>query len=360
MTIQLIVEFAIGIVLLIFLHEFGHFIACKLLGIQVEEFGFGFPPRALVLFERGGTKFTLNWLPFGGFVRPKGEMDPEVKGGLAGAGPWRRIGVFLAGPVMNLLTAVMLFIMAYAVMGKLPDRNRVQVDSVIQDYPASQAGVRPGDILVSIGGTQVRSAEAARQEIYSNLGKPLTFVYERDGQFKSVIITPLATPDPANGAIGVAMNYPLVAFNLFKAVPEGFITVYDYGSQLITSLGQIVRGQTSAAEARPVGFKGMFDLYTFVREGPTVPGIPKFANVMIFFAIISFSLGFFNLLPIPPMDGAKILFALPEVIIHKRIPVKYEVWISSVAFLLMILLMIYINAQDFIHPVAIPTIIPTP
>jgi regulator of sigma E protease len=82
--------------------------------------------------------------------------------------------------------------------------------------------------------------------------------------------------------------------------------------------------------------------------------------VMTFFAIISFSLGFINLLPIPPMDGGKILFALPELIIRRRIPIKYEVWVSSVAFLLLIILMIYINAQDFIHPVTIPTVIPTP
>src|SRR4030043_1422295 len=110
MTFQLIVEFIFALGALIFIHEFGHFIACKLLKIEVEEFGFGYPPRALKLFTLGGTKFTLNWIPFGGFVRPKGENDPSIAGGMAAASPWKRIAVLLAGPTMNLLTAVILFI----------------------------------------------------------------------------------------------------------------------------------------------------------------------------------------------------------------------------------------------------------
>jgi regulator of sigma E protease len=356
-TVQLIVEFAIGLVLLIFVHEFGHFIACRLLGIEVEEFGFGFPPRALVLFERGGTKFTLNWLPFGGFVRPKGETDPDVEGGLTGASPWKRIGVFLAGPIMNLLTAVALFIAAYAIIGSLPDRSRVQVAEVIQGLPAEQAGLQAGDILVSVDGIQFHSQTEVHNEIYSNLGKPLTIVYERNGELHTITITPLANPG-SNGALGISMTYPMIPFNILRAIPEGFNSLYEYGVQLFASLGQIIKGQSNAADARPVGIKGMFDLYSYVREGPAVQGIPKLANVMSFFAIISFSLGFMNLLPIPPLDGGKIAFALPEIIIHKRIPVKYEVWVSSIAFFLLILLMIYINAQDFIHPINIPTPLP--
>src|SRR4030066_1098752 len=124
MTIQIVIEFVIALAMMIFLHEFGHFIACKLLKIEVEEFGFGLPPRAVKLFELGGTKFTLNWLPFGGFVRPKGENDPTIAGGMAAASPWKRIAVLLAGPNMNLLTAGILFIAISSVIGFLPDRTR--------------------------------------------------------------------------------------------------------------------------------------------------------------------------------------------------------------------------------------------
>src|SRR4030066_951805 len=136
MTIQLIIEFVIALAILIFIHEFGHFVVCKLLKSEVEEFGFGYPPRALTLFERGGTKFTLNWLPLGGFVRPKGENDPTIPGGMASANPWKRIAVLLAGPTMNLLTAALLFIAIYGIIGSLPDRNTVQVGDIAPNSPA--------------------------------------------------------------------------------------------------------------------------------------------------------------------------------------------------------------------------------
>src|SRR5512135_3720966 len=95
-------QFIVGLFALILLHEFGNFIVARLLKVEIEEFGIGFPPRMAKLFEAGGTQFTINWIPLGGFVRPKGENDPSVPGGLAAASPWVRLGVLLAGPVMNL------------------------------------------------------------------------------------------------------------------------------------------------------------------------------------------------------------------------------------------------------------------
>ena len=91
---------------MVFLHEFGHFMAARFFNIEVEEFGFGLPPRILTMFKWKGTEFTLNALPVGGFVRPKGENDPTIPDGLAAANPWKRLGVLFAGPFMNLLTAV--------------------------------------------------------------------------------------------------------------------------------------------------------------------------------------------------------------------------------------------------------------
>ena len=95
----------------------------------------------------------------------------------------------------------------------------------------------------------------------------------------------------------------------------------------------------------------MFDIYSSVRESASTPGVPTIVKVLLFFASISISLGIMNLLPIPALDGGRIVFALPEIIIRKRIPPKYEVWVNFISFALLILLMIYINAQDFIHPI---------
>lgn len=353
MTIELIIEFVIALGALIFIHEFGHFIVCKLLKIEVEEFGFGYPPRALKLFELGGTKFTLNWLPFGGFVRPKGENDPTIAGGLAAANPWKRIAVLLAGPTMNLLTAVVLFIGIYGIIGSLPDRNRVQLVDISPDSPASVAGLQAGDILVSVGGVDIHSLDSVKPIIYANLGKPLDFVYQRDGINHEVTITPLANPG-SSGAVGIYMNYPMKPFTIWGAIPESFTSMYEYIKELGTMIGQMIQGQSTASEGRLVGIKGMFDLYASVRESTGTPGIPTIVNVFLFFASISISLGLMNLLPIPALDGGRIAFALPEIVIHRRIPPKYEAWVNFISFALLILLMIFINLQDFIHPVTTP------
>src|SRR5262245_43263761 len=129
---------------MVIIHEFGHYVAARLCNIEVEEFGIGLPtPRALTLFTWQGTRFTLNWLPFGGFVRPKGENDPDVPGGLAAANPWQRFFVLSAGPLMNLLTAVIVYSFIFSQVG-VPDLNRVLVTSVTPQSPAEQAGFQSG------------------------------------------------------------------------------------------------------------------------------------------------------------------------------------------------------------------------
>jgi regulator of sigma E protease len=356
MTIELIIEFVIALGVMIFIHEFGHFIVCKLLHIEVEEFGFGYPPRALTLFEAGGTKFTLNWLPFGGFVRPKGEQDPDVPGGMAAANPWKRIAVLLAGPTMNFVLAVVLFITIYGIIGSLPDRNRVQLVGIVQNSPAEVAGLQSGDILVSVNGIPIHSLDAVKPIITANPGEPLVFVYERDGVSHQISITPQENSGAAP-TVGIYMNYPMKPFTIWAAVPESFNSIYDYMKELFSLIGQMIQGQTTSSEGGLVGIVGMFRLYTSVREGSSTPGIPTIVNVFLFFASISISLGLINLLPVPALDGGRIVFALPEIIIRKRIPPKYEAWVNFISFALLILLMIIINAHDIISPI---NLTPTP
>lgn len=354
MNLQLIIEFIIALGALIFVHEFGHFIVCKLLKIEVEEFGFGIPPRALTLFERGGTKFTLNWLPLGGFVRPKGENDPTIPGSFAAHKPWKRMAVFLAGPTMNLLTAVFLFAFIYGILGFLPDRNRVQLVDIVPGSPAAQAGLQAGDILLTLDGQELSSMDNVKTIIYANLGNPMDITYERDGILQNAIVTPLLNPGDT-GAVGIVMNYPTKPFTIGAVVPEAFNSLYEYCKELFSMLGQIIRGQADPSQGRLTGIVGMFDLYKGLRESVSTPGVPNIVNVMLFIAGISISLGLMNLLPIPALDGGRILFVLPELIFHRRIPPKYENVVNLVSFALLIGLMIFINLQDIIHPISFPT-----
>src|SRR5512138_1303681 len=157
---------------MVLIHEFGHFIVARLCGIEVEEFGIGLPtPGALTMFTWKGTRFTLNWLPLGGFVRPKGENDPNVPGGLAAANPWKRLAVLFAGPLMNLLAAVVIYSIIFNRVG-VPDATRVLIASVTPESSAAAAGFKDGDILVSGNGQQITSYEQLRTIIDSNVDKP--------------------------------------------------------------------------------------------------------------------------------------------------------------------------------------------
>lgn len=354
--IQLFVEFIVALSILIFTHEFGHFIVCKLVGVEVEEFGFGYPPRALTMFTLGGTKFTLNWLPFGGFVRPKGDTDPNTPGGLASANPWKRIAVFLAGPVMSIMTAVVLFIAIYGVLGSLPDRNRVSIVGIVSKSPAEAAGLQAGDILVSVNGIPIHSLDAVKPVIVANPGQPLNYIYERDGVNHEVSITSQINPG-SDPTIGIYMNYPMKPFTIWGAIPESFTSLYDYMKELFAMIGQLIRGQSTTSEGGVMGVVGMFKVYSSMRDSSNTSGIPAIVNVFLFFASISISLGLLNLLPIPALDGGRIIFTLPEIIIRRRIPPKYEMWVNLISFGLLILLMIVINAHDIFNPI---TITPVP
>ncbi len=351
-TVQTILEFVVAIASLIIVHELGHFLACRLLNIPVEEFGIGLPPRAITMFEAKGTKFSLNWLPLGGFVRAKGETDADIPDGLMAAPAWKRILVFLGGPTMNLLTAVVLFIAIYASVGTMPDRSHVELDEVVAGSPAAAAGFQVDDIILQVGDEVINTTGELKRIIYHNLGIPLEVTYERAGVIATTTVTPLTDPGD-QGAVGILMAYGEKPFTFLAAIPEGFISTYDFCSDLLGMIGQLIGGQIPAEEGRLVGFKGMFDMYSVVREGDAESNVPAIANVFYFITSITVSLGLFNLLPVPALDGGRIVFALPELILRRRIPQKFELVVNGVSLILLIILMLVINLQDFINPINI-------
>jgi regulator of sigma E protease len=337
---QLIV-FIFGIAALIFVHELGHFIAARLLNVEVEEFGFGFPPRITKLFEHKGTVFTLNWIPLGGFVRPKGENDPNIPGGLAAASPWIRLGVLFAGPVMNLLMGVILGIILFYSLG---DRvvEKVLVQSTSPGSPAAEAGLQPGDLFLSANGQAIDSMEKLQSITGENIGKPVTFVLRRGDQTLTVNIAPRTNPPEGQGPMGVILDNPTRPVSLLTATSRGAYAAYENVQAILLLPVRMVRGQITPQEGRLVGYKGMFDIYQ------------RLQSPLWFFMMISISLGIMNLLPIPALDGGRIVMTLPEILFRRRVPMKYENAIHLVGFALLLLLLIYINLQDFINPIKLP------
>lgn len=348
-----IFQFVGALVALIIVHELGHFIASRALKVEVEEFGIGFPPRILTLFTLWGTKFTLNAIPLGGFVRPKGENDPSVPGGLANASPWVRLVVLVSGPMANLLVAAILYTTIFSRMGS-PDTTQVQIVDVAENSPAAVAQLQPGDLLLSVNGQEITSTDSLSRLIAANLDEPTSITYRRGDEVGEISLIPRSNPPQGEGAIGIVMGNPSTQVGWLDALPAGTAAVYYHGKALLELPMNLIRGEVSPEEGRLVGFKGMFDIYQGVREGEVFPDTPRDINIMFFFTNITVSLGLLNLFPFPALDGGRILFTLPEIIFRRRVPPQYEGIINLIGFGILIMLLLYINLQDFISPVSVP------
>jgi len=336
-----ILTFILGIAALIFVHELGHFLAARLLNVEVEEFGIGFPPRMVKLLEYKGTVYSLNWLPLGGFVRPKGENDPSIPGGLAAASPWVRLGVLTAGPFMNLIAGVILGVFLFYSLGE-PITDQVLISAIANDSPAAAAGIQPGDLILEAAGEKVTSSAHLQEIIAAHLGQQVDLLIQRGDQTVAVSLVPRQDPPEGQGPMGVGLGNPTRPISFGTAVTRGAYAAFENARGILVLPVRMLRGEVSAQEGRLVGYKGMFDIYQRIQ------------SPLWFFMAISISLGIMNLLPIPALDGGRILLTLPEILFRRRVPAQYENIIHMVGFAVLILLLIYINVQDFINPIQLP------
>jgi regulator of sigma E protease len=317
-----------------------------------------------------GTAYTLNVLPFGGFVRPRGENDPKVTGGLAAASPWKRLGVLLAGPGMNILLAALILSGIYLSSG-IPVNTSVFLGSVMAGSPAAAAGFKSGDEVISINGQAMKSADDAHTAIYNNLDKPIAVLLKRNGVEMTIDVTPSSQRSATEGAIGVSLEERTQTqpATLVSAVRAGFGATGAFIHQFLTLPARIIENQVAPGSARFIGLKGMYDFMNQAvkqdaqsRVAPASPppgggtggGQPPVQPTFYtwdLIALISLSLGIFNLLPIPALDGGRILFLLPELIFRRRVPPEVENRVHAAGMVALLLLMVVINAMDFINPV---------
>ena len=348
--------FVVALGVLIFLHELGHYAFSKLFKVEVEEFGFGFPPRMVKLFRFAGTDFTLNWIPFGAFVRPKGENDPDVPGGMGSAAPWKRFLILFGGPLFNIVTAIALFSLVFS-LSAAPQRGVVTIVEVSPGSPAELAGLQPGDIIATVQQQRITDSDQIKRLVGANLGKDTSLTVTRAGQPQTVTLVPRVNPPAGQGAIGIVMGTSAVQVNFLQAIPYGAYEVYFQAKSLVMLPGMLLRGEVSSAQARMVGPVGMESLFNTIRTADQQaqqqnPGTAPLLTLN-FLAVISAALGITNLLPLPALDGGRIIFVLPEMLFRKRVPAQMENTIHMIGFAALLILMVVITAQDIISPIQI-------
>lgn len=304
-----------------------------------------------------GTDFTLNWLPLGGFVRPKGENDPNIPGGLGAASPWKRLAVLLAGPAMNLLMGFIIFTFLVRADG-YHDYTRISLAQIAPNSPAEAAGMQVGDLVLEAAGQPVVSFEAISGVVNQHLGQPVEFLLLRGKEKIAVTVTPRQTPPAGEGPLGIVMSENIVPMKTWgDALYYGAISVRDQIDALLLLPAKMLRGTLAPGEGRFIGLKGIYDIFNLSvsvdvqsREPtPSAPASPTYSTLYLV-AMLSVSIGLFNLFPFPALDGGRIAFILPEVILRRRVPHQLENWVHVIGMALLLFFMLYINVMDFVNP----------
>ncbi|MFQ5943493.1 MAG: RIP metalloprotease [Anaerolineales bacterium] len=342
--------FALVLGALIVGHELGHFIAARLTKVKVDEFGLGFPPRLATLFEAGGTKFSLNLIPLGGFVRPAGEDDPTVEGGLAGANKRTRAAVLIAGPLANVLLAILAFSAAYKFAA--PDPEKVLITSVEPGSPAASAGVLADDIILAVDRVEINDFQTLQDAINDRLGESMTLLVLRGEDVLSLSMTPRLDPPEGQGPVGVTLGNPTRPVGWIEAVGLGFDSTRFQFGEMVRLPSRLIRGELAPEEARISGLKGMYDMMVWAGQIDRSSQRPFLTLNLI--GVISAGLALANLLPIPALDGGRLMFVGFEAVFGKRVPPQHEGLAHTLGFMVLLALIIYVNLQDFINPINLP------
>jgi regulator of sigma E protease len=369
MSISAILIFLIILLVLVIIHEFGHFIAAKMLNMRVDEFAFGFPPR-IYGKKIGETVYSLNALPIGGYVSIWGENGSEEDSAEGGAkhNPrafgnrpwWAQIIVLVAGVFMNMVLALFLFIgLSFGkvqmsvddpVYGpQVKDTSLVVIDA-IPDSPAYKAGVLPGSKLMAVTSKGVKASLISATSVVSFIEKhsdnPITITFQKqNGEIASTTVAAVYGLVPEKKVVGIqvgAVGYVSTTFS--EAISLGIERTYDMTLMTFDGLKTLVisvvhrDGTVLNSLSGPIGIAKIVGETSAYGLGP----------ILTLIAILSINLAIFNILPLPALDGGRVVFVLLEAVSRKKVPLKYYSWLNLAGFALLLLLLVVVTVHDVI------------
>lgn len=355
MDIAILILGLILFVALVVVHELGHAIAARRNGVDVEEFGIGFPPRAWKKKLKNGVLFTLNWLPVGGFVRLKGEHDAATgPGTYGGATMWAKTKILLAGVAINWLTAALIFtVLALIGLPKvLPNQFNVASDTTViksdvrvavkDDSPAARAGLKTGDILKTIAGQSITTEQQLLDATAANAGKTVGITYQRSGEVKEVQAT-LNAERGTTGYLGVGPAAQVWQRATWSAPIVGVGVTVQFTVEtfkgLVGTVASLFQGKFAEAGQNVAGPVGIFSI---LQESSTSGIIP----VLFLIGIISLTLAVMNVLPIPALDGGRLFVTLLFKVLKKPLTQEREEKIQTAGFVFLMALVIVITIVD--------------
>lgn len=328
-----IISSIIIFLLVILIHEFGHFIVAKMNGVSVLEFSIGMGPK-LFQKESNGTLYSLRVLPVGGYCQLEGEDEEnDSPNSLNNQSPLVRLKVILAGAIMNFILSFILLILLMSV-----SRVSTEISGVIKDSPAYSSGIQTGDKIVSINGKNINDGEELLENIKESQGD-LNIRVIRDSQSKNIKVTPRLENNVRKIGVNFQEEYNIKNFSLIKGFKKGVITFLNLTGMLYKFLGMLITGQ--------LGLGGVSGPVGVVKEigNAAKTGV---ANLIFLLAYININLGVFNLLPIPALDGGRAIFILIEVIFGKKISQEKEGYIHMVGLIMLLALIAIVTIKDVI------------
>jgi len=349
-----ILPFAGILIALIVAHEMGHFFTAKLTGVRVLEAGLGYPPR-IWGFTYKDTLYSINALPLGGFVRLLGEEDPDEPGSLAAKPHWVRVLVLASGSGMNFLLPFVLFTISFMIPRDVAT-GLTQITQVIPGSPAAEAGLKEGDVIFAINGHEVRNTAEVSNQILLNMGNTVTMTVKQEGEVKDFRVKARWAPPTYIDAEGkkqrqgptgiqLAPLYPGMtqseSFPLWEAFPKSIQSTVETLTLARNEIISWTKGGSSPGVAGPVGIAQVTG--EVVKESGYRP-------LLDFAALLSINLGIVNILPIPMLDGGRLVFVLLEIVRRgKRIAPQKEALVHLIGLALILTFAVVVTYFDILR-----------